>query len=266
MIDVTKKNSMKQNLWTENASALAKAYTSSAGTIRFNLVTRALLMHMDAKPQRIVDVGGGFGQQAIMLARAGHSVVIVDIDPGMLAIAKNKLLNEPEVIRSRVELIQGDGENVINLVGTDFDLACCHSVLMYQKNPAPMLLNLVNLVRPGGLISVLSINAEAIAMRSGLQGRWRETIASLKGDTQIDSQYLPSYDHSRKDVTKILKACGAKINNWYGVGIFTDHITKPITAEDIEDIYLAEWLAGNQDPYRQVARCFHLLAERTKET
>ena len=262
MID-EKKSSIKKNLWTENASVLAKAYTRATGTIRFELVTRALLMHMDSKPQRIVDIGGGFGQQAIMLARAGHSVVIVDLDPKMLAIAKLKLSYESEVVRSRVELVQGNEEDVINLVGKDFDLACCHSVLMYEKNPVPMLLSLVNLVRRGGLISVLSINAEAIAMRSGLQGKWQETIASLEADKDMDSQYLPSYDHSREEITTILKASGAKINNWYGVGVFSDHITKPIMKDNIEDIYLAEWLAGKQDPYRQVARCFHILAELT---
>ena len=255
---------MKKNLWTENASVLAKAYTrAAAGNTRFEVVTRALLTHMTPKPQRVVDVGGGFGQQAIMLARAGHSVVIVDIDPKMLAIAKNKLSHESEVVRSRIELVQGDGEDVINLVGTDFDLACCHSVLMYEKNPAPILLSLINLVRQGGLISVLSINTEAIAMRCGLQGRWQEAIMSLEAGTQIDSKYLPSYDHSREDVTKILTASGAMVKTWYGVGVFTDHITEPIEVEDYTDIYLAEWLAGKQDPYRQVARCFHLLAERT---
>ncbi|MBN3924047.1 methyltransferase domain-containing protein [Nostoc sp. NMS4] len=253
---------MKKNLWTENASVLAKAYARAAGTIRFEVVTRALLTHMTPKPQRVVDVGGGFGQQAIMLARAGHSVVIVDLDPRMLAIAKHKLSSESEVVRSRIELVQGDGEDVVNLVGTDFDLVCCHSVLMYEENPAPMLLSLTNLVRQGGLISVLSINTEAIAMRCGLQGQWQEAIMSLEGGTQIDSKYLPTYDHSRNHITKILESSGSLVKKWYGVGIFTDHITKPMTVENYSDIYLAEWLAGEQDPYRQVARCFHLLAER----
>lgn len=254
---------MKKNLWTKNASALAEAYARSAGTVRFELVTRALAMHIAPKPQRVIDVGGGFGQQAIMLARFGHSVVVVDLDPTMLAIAKDKLSYESEVVRSRVKLFEGDGEDAANIVGTDFDLACCHSVLMYEDNPAPLLLNLVNLVRKGGLISVLSINTKARAMRCGLQKRWRETIATLETGTQMDSQYLPSWEHSRENITKILEASGTKIKNWYGVGVFTDHITEQITVKDPEEVYLAEWLAGKQDPYRQVARCFHLLGERT---
>ena len=253
---------MRKNLWTEHASALADAYVRSAGPVRFELVTRALLMHMPPRPQRVVDVGGGFGRQAIMLARAGHTVVVVDFDPQMLDIAREALAAEPDDIRSRVELVQGDGQSAASLVGTGFDLACCHSVLMYEDDPAPMLLGLVNMVRRGGLISVLSLNTEARAMRSGLQGRWREAVATLKSGTQIDSQYVPSREHTREDVTRILEEAGAGVRDWHGVGVFTDHITETIYVEDPEDVYMAEWLAGSQDPYRRVARCFHLLAER----
>ena len=254
---------MTKNLWTEHAAALAEAYVRSAGPVRFELVTRSLLMHMPPQPQRVVDVGGGFGRQAIMLARAGHSVVAVDLDPNMLAIARHELSSESQEVRARVELILGDGEDAAGLVGTDFDLACCHSVLMYLDDPVPMLSGLVGLVRLGGLISVLDLNTQARAMRSGLQGRWREAAASLEAGTQIDTQYVPSREHSREKVTEIIEAAGAKAKGWYGVGVFTDHLTEKLVVEDPAEVYLVEWLAGNRDPYRQVARCFHLLAERT---
>ena len=253
---------MRENLWTAHAAALADAYIRSAGSVRFELVTRSLLMNMPPGPRRVVDVGGGFGQQAIMLARAGHSVVVVDFDQGMLAVARKALSSEPQEVRSRVELVLGDGEATGSLVGTDFDLACCHSVLMYEDDPAPMVSGLVGLVRTGGLISVLSLNTEAIAMRSGLQGRWREAAASLEAGRQVDSQYVPSREHTREEIVRLLESAGARIKGWHGVGVFTDHLTETIVVEDPEEVYLAEWLAGHRDPYRQVARCFHLLAER----
>lgn len=235
----------------------------NAGTVRFELVTRSLLMHMPSEPQRVVDVGGGFGRQAIMLAQAGHSVVVIDFDPNMLAIARAELSSEPQEVYSRVKLVLGDGEAAASLVGTDFDLACCHSVLMYLDDPVPMLSGLVALVHQGGLISVLCVNREASAMRSGLQGRWREAARSLEGGTQMDSQYVPSREHTREEVTEILEAAGARVEGWQGVGVFTDHLTEKLVVDDPEEVYLVEWLAGNRDPYRQVARCFHILAERT---
>lgn len=254
---------MKRNLWTDHASALTDAYTQSAGNLRFELVTRALLMHMPAPPRRVVDVGGGFGQQAIMLARVGYSVVVLDFDPKMLAIAQDRLSTElPEVV-SRIDFVVGEGEEAASIVGTDFDLACSHSVLMYQDDPAPMLSELVALVRPGGLVSVLCVNRAASGMRSGLQGRWRDAIRSLEAGTQVDNQYVAGREHTPEEVSDILEAAGARVKAWYGVGVFTDHLREKLVVENPEEVYAAEWLAGNRDPYRQVARCFHLIAERT---
>ncbi len=250
------------NFWSENAAELADAYVRGANLVRFELVTRALLMYMPSGPQRVVDVGGGFGLQAIMLARAGHSVVIVDFDPTMLAIARNKLSKEPQEVSSRVELVLGDGNEAAELVGRGFDLVCCHSVLMYQPDYSPMLSSLIDLTRKEGLVSILGVNQGSYAMRSGLQGRWREAAAILSGDL-FESDYAPSRTQTRDEVVKALEESGARIRGWHGVGVFTDHLTEKSTLTDLEAIAQVEWLAGNQEPYRSVARCFHIVAERS---
>lgn len=253
--------SMRSNLWTRHAAALADAYVRATGTIRFELVTRALLMHMPPSPQRVVDVGGGFGLQAIMLARAGHRVVVLDIDEKMLAVARDKLSGEPPEVSSRIELVCGDGREAARLVGTGFDLACCHSVLMYEEDFAPMLSGLVGLVREGGLLSVLSINRESYAMRSGLQGHWREAEAILEG-RELDGPHVQIRQHTRAEVAEVLASSGARVRDWQGIGVFTDHLTRWAGEEDLDEICRVEWLASHRDPYRQVARCFHMIAER----
>ena len=225
-----------KNFWQENAPVLADAYVRNAGPVQFELVSRALFLHMPATPQRVVDVGGGFGRQAIILARAGHQVLIIDVDSKMLEVARNQLQAEPGDISARVDMIRGDGADAVRLAGTGFDLACCHSVLMYQEDPVPLLHNLVGLVRPGGLISVLSINSDAIAMRTGLQGRWKETAASLESGIWMDSQYLPVQQHCMGNVIRILESAGALPLAWYGVGVFTDHLTERIVVDDPKDV------------------------------
>ncbi len=258
---------MTENFWSRRAAELADAYVPEAGSVRFQVVTRALLMHMPPDPQRVVDVGGGYGLQAILLARAGHSVVVVDFDPRMLAIARDKLARETQEVASRVELVLGPGEKAASLVGRGFDLACCHSVLMYQAECGPLLSSVVDLVRGGGgLISVLCVNLESYAMRSGLQGRWREAAAILEGKPfegkSFASRYAPSRPRTREEVAKILEADGVRIRSWQGIGVFTDHLTEKPVADDPREIYRAEWLASNRDPYRRIARCFHIIAER----
>lgn len=250
------------NLWTANASLLADAYVRDTGNVGFELVTRSILTELPRTPQRIVDIGGGYGQQAVMLAEAGHSVVVVDIDASMLATAERLLSRQSQEVRSRVELVLGDGSSAADVVGTGFDLACCHSVLMYEDHPDPMLVELVNLVRPGGLISVVSLNTDAYAMRSGLEGRWHDAAQLLESGDLTPPGPIQTRKHSREEITRILEDAGATVNKWLGVGVFTDHLTETIVVDDPETVYLVEWLAGNRDPYRQVARCFHLLAVR----
>lgn len=253
---------MRENYWSRHAAALAEAYVRSRGQLRFELAHRALQLHMPPGPQRIVDVGGGYGQQAITFARAGHSVVIVDFDPNMLDIARDRVGKESVEVRSRVEFVLGDGLAVSSVGGTEFDVACCHSVIMYEEDPAPMLRNLVTAVRPGGLLSVISISPEASAMRSAMQGRWQEARATLEAGRETGEQYLPASDPSRDEVARILEASGARVAEWYGIGVFAEHYAGPANPDDVAEIYEVEWLAGSRDPYRGIARCFHLIAER----
>ncbi|MFF9981925.1 class I SAM-dependent methyltransferase [Streptomyces erythrochromogenes] len=252
------------NLWTKNGASLAEAYASNGTTIPLELVTRALMKRLPSEPCRIADVGGGFGHQAIKLARLGHHVTVLDLDQTMLSMAEQRLSQETPAVRSRVILLLGDGRDATTALGeATFDVACCHSVILYEEDPAPLLRNLVRLVRQGGLVSVLSVNPEAAAMRTGLQGRWQDTVASLQSGENEDSRCLSTYAHRRQVVEDLLEESGAEISEWRGVGVFTDHLTEKLMVEDPAEVYLAEWLAGERDPYRGVARCFHLLAERT---
>jgi len=166
-------------------------------------------------------------------------------------------------VRSRVTLVLGHGEAAVGLVGTDFDVVCCHSVLMYQDDPAPILSAVVRLARKGGLISLLCVNRNASAMRSALQGRWHDALAKLQLDKPAPDRCLRTHEHTVEQITEMIGALGACAKEWYGVGVFTDHLAETILVEDPNEVYSVEWLAGSRDPYRQVARCFHLLAQRT---
>lgn len=241
---------------------MAQAYARGEGTIRFELVTRALLAAIPDTPQRIVDVGGGYGRQAILLARAGHVVTIIDFDSNMLAMAEQMISKEDEGVRARIDLVLGCGEDAPGILREEFDAVCCHSVLMYVCDPKPILSSLSRLTRSGGVLSILSINAQATAMRSGLQGRWLEAIASLQAGESRDGQYFPNSPHLLESICAILEQFGVKTIGWHGVGIFTDHLVETLTVADPAQVIMAEWLAGNMDPYRGVARCFHLLARR----
>lgn len=250
------------NFWTKNASALSAAFLRSDSSLVVELVVRAIRLHVPPGHLRVLDVGGGDGRVALALAREGHDVTILDLDGTMLEAARRRLDGEDSAVRRRVRLVQGAGEDTPRLVGDSHDLVCCHSVLMYVDDQQPLLRALVAATRLGGIVSVMSVNADAIAMRDGLQGRWRDALASLRHGSEAGSMYLPSAEPPLRDVAAAFAALGAPMRNWYGVGIFTDHLTQAVVADDPDEVVEVEWLAGLCEPYRGVARCYHMVAVR----
>lgn len=256
---------MTGNSWTATtdlAAAYARHASSLRGALRHALVARALAEHLPPGPQRILDVGGGSALQAIILARAGHHVNLVDPDPDMLAAAEQNLAREDPEVRARVQLVAGRGEDSAQLVGDGFDAGCCHGVLPYLQQPAPLVAALVSAVRPGGLVSVLAKNAHALAMRPGLEGRWADALAVMDSRDEIGNLGVPTRADTVAALDALLTAAGATTTVWYGVRVFTDHLRDMAVGADFDHVCELEWRAGCRDPYRQVARLLHLLAVR----
>lgn len=69
-------------------------------------------------PGRVVDVGGGAGNQSVPLAQAGYDVTIVDPSPAMLERAAERLANEPDEVVARVRLIEASGEEAPTALGS----------------------------------------------------------------------------------------------------------------------------------------------------
>jgi SAM-dependent methyltransferase len=213
---------------------------------------------------RVLDVGMGQGTQALRLARAGHQVTGLEQDAKMLAVAREALAAEPEGIRSRVRLIEGDGrETGVHFLPGSFDVVLCHGVLMYVEEPDPLLAGLARMLAPGGLLSLLVRNADALAVRPGLSGDWAATLAAFDTDAYVNRLGLAVRADRLATLTSTLAGIGAALHAWYGVRVFTD--TAPDgtpVPEDVETLLAAEERAGRTDPYRQVAALLHLCGVR----
>ncbi|MFJ4845853.1 MULTISPECIES: class I SAM-dependent methyltransferase [unclassified Streptomyces] len=242
-------------------------------TVRQELVARQLDEQITSRfpvgrRLRVLDVGPGQGTQALRLARAGHLVTGLEADPAMAGTLREALATEPEGIRERVTLIEGDGRETGRHFGPGtFDVVLCHGVLMYVPEPDPMLAGLARVLAPGGLLSLLVRNADALAMRPGLQGDWPAALAALSGGpaTYTNRLGVTARADRRTALTATLSGIGAPLHAWYGVRVFTD--TAPdadgdTPAEVPEELLAAEELAGRTDPYRSVAALLHLCGVR----
>ncbi|KMS69828.1 methyltransferase [Streptomyces viridochromogenes] len=213
---------------------------------------------------RVLDVGMGQGTQALRLARAGHQVTGVEQDPKMIATAREELAGEPEGIRERVRIVQGDGRDTgVHFLPGSFDVVLCHGVLMYIEEPDPLLAGLARMLAPGGLLSLLVRNGDALAMRPGLSGDWAGTLAAFDTTAYRNRLGLDVRADRLSDLTATLAGIAAPLHAWYGVRVFTDTAADGTEfPADMEALLAVEERAGKTDPYRSVAALLHLCGVR----
>lgn len=215
---------------------------------------------------RILDVGMGQGTQALRLARAGHTVTGLESDPGMLKVAREALATEPAGIRERFRLIEGDArETGVHFLPGSFDVVLCHGVLMHVDEPDALLAGLARMLAPGGLLSLVVRNADALAMRPGLAGDWPAALAAFDSDTHVSELGTPTRADRLGALTATLAGIAAPLRAWYGVRVFTDAVPAGEglpAARELERLLAAEDRAGRTDPYRGVAALLHLCGVR----
>ncbi|AUG76825.1 SAM-dependent methyltransferase [Kitasatospora sp. MMS16-BH015] len=235
--------------------------------VRQELVARQLAERLAGRDElRVLDVGCGQGTQALRLARDGHLVTGLDPDAVTLGAAQAALAAEPAEVRDRVRLLHGDGHSCGRWFGPrSFDVVLCHGVLMYLSDPDPMLASLARMLAPGGLLSLLVRNADALAMRPGLTGDWRAALAAFDSPRYTNGLGLTARADHLLDLAETLKELSVPLRHWYGVRVFTDTTPEdaaPVDGRQLAQLIDAEERAGREDPYRRVAALLHVVGEK----
>ena len=255
------------NSWEPDASGrFLELYETLRGVVRLTLMDWQLSEHIGEPTARICDVGGGAGHNSIPLAQRGYEVKILDPSDEMLQTAQQTLEAEEKDVRDRVELVSGVGEDASRIFGREaFDAVLCHGVLIYLENPDPLIEALSAIARPGAVISILTKNADALAMRPALEGRYKDALAFFDTKREINRLGLVTSTDTIPELSTKLEKYGIELEQWYGVRVFTDHLDDRSPGPDLPYVLEAEWEAGRRDPYRGVARLVHLVGRKVVE-
>jgi SAM-dependent methyltransferase len=245
------------------------AYASVKGHVRTYVLHHQLLDHLPPPPATVLDVGGGAGHQSFPLAAAGYDVTLLDPSPAMLGRAAQRLATQPEVARQRVRLVDADGLRAADAVGgRQFDAVLCHGVLGYLDAPDPLVAELCRCAADGGLVSIMTANARASAVRPALERRFDDALASFDARTEIGVLGVPGRADTVEELSALLRLGDVTPVAWYGVWLFVDWLEFAGAELDPEDTELVagaavvELEASRRDPYRQLSRVFHLLGRK----
>lgn len=246
------------------------AYASVKGYVRTYVMHQQLLEHLPSPPATVLDVGGGAGNQSFPLAEAGYRVTLLDSSPAMLDKARERLDRLPDETRRRVSVVEADGLHADDaLEGRRFAGVLCHGVLGYLRDPQPLVDQLCRCAAPGGVVSIMTGNAKAMAVRPALERRWDDALASFDATEEVGVLGVQGRADTVDGLSELLRQRGVKPICWYGVWLFVDWLEfsgvalDPGDREEVAATAAVELEASRRDPYRQLSRVFHLLGRKS---
>ena len=256
--------------WAGLADKFAdEAYASVKGHVRTYVLHQQLLEHLPAPPAPVLDIGGGAGHQSFPLAQAGYDVTLLDSSPAMLDKAQQRLQRLPGDDRRRVTLLQADGENAVEAVnGRRFAAVLCHGVLGYLEQPEPLVNQLCRCAAAGGVVSIMTGNAKAGAVRPALERRWDDALAAFDARAEIGVLGVPGRADTVEELSELVRSRGVEPLRWYGVWLFVDWLDfsgvklDPSDSKQLAATAAVELEASRRDPYRHLSRVFHLVGRK----
>jgi S-adenosylmethionine-dependent methyltransferase len=256
--------------WAGLADQFAdEAYASVKGYVRTYVMHHQLLEHLPAPPAPVLDVGGGAGHQSFPLAQAGYDVTLLDPSPAMLDKARQRLQPLPAETQRRVTLLQAEGETADHAVsGRRFAAVLCHGVLGYIDQPEPLIDQLCRCAAAGGVVSIMTGNAKAMAVQPALERRWEDALAAFDTRTGIGVLGVRGRADTVEEIGELLRSRGVEPHRWYGVWLFVDWLgfsgveLDPGDATQVAATAAVELEASRRDPYRQLSRVFHLVGRK----
>lgn len=261
---------MAEDTWAALAGLFAdEAYASVKGYVRTYVLHHQLLEHLPAAPATVLDVGGGAGHQSFPLAQAGYEVTVLDPSPAMLDKAHERLQRLPVGVQQQVTLLQADGESADEAVqGRRFEAVLCHGVLGYLEKPDLLVDQVCRCAAPGGLVSIMTGNAKASAVRPALERRWDDALAAFDSRVEVGVLGVQGRADTVEEIGELMERGEVAPVQWYGVWLFVDWLEfsgvelDPNDTEQVSATAAVELEASRRDPYRQLSRVFHLMGRK----
>jgi ubiquinone/menaquinone biosynthesis C-methylase UbiE len=216
----------------------------------------------DLAGARIVDIGGGTGGFAVRLAQQGHPVTVVDPSPDALA-ALDRRADEAGVA-DLVTGVQGDLSDLGTHIGrASADVVLCHGVLEVVPDPSAALGTIAEVLREGGLLSLLVAQRHAAVVARAMAGHFQQALALLDDPDHRVGAGGRGRRYTADEVTALLADAGFTVEKTQAVRVFADLV--PGSLLDLEPgataalVDLERAVAGRAE-YLPLATQVHLLA------
>lgn len=244
----------QQDTFDELSTKLHRnVYSSLKGAIRFTLLKRDIeegYREFSVPPLTVLDVGGGEGLFSQFCYEKGHGVVLLDRGEKMVVEATARL--KSGICVGKVTVKKGDFLDIDDLE-PKYDLVAMHGSAEWMHDPERAIIKGVELVRPGGVLSLLIFNRTRHILKRGIGGQLLVSEQSAK-----KRNLTPPGARSAEEVRQLLQQLGkGTILLQSGIRIFQGFF-RSIPQELLSE---EEWLTQELRYYRTAP--FSSLGEHT---
>ena len=229
-------------------------YGTPKGRLRLKILRDRMLaeLPLEAEPLQVLDAGGGLGQISAWLARKGHQVLLAEPAEEMLTFAAKRLKRAG--VQPLVATIQELDASLPEDRQT-FDLVVCHAVLEWLQQPQATLELLLRRVKPGGYLSLMFFNADALLFTNILRGNWQRALEGQLQGKGKGKRLTPIAPQSPAAVLAWLEAAGFEVIAKTGVRVFNDYLRLKLPPEArSERLLQLEKTYCQQEPYWRLGR------------
>ncbi|MFO7697007.1 MAG: methyltransferase domain-containing protein [Anaerolineae bacterium] len=255
----------------EDGAATWDAYTRAPhGRMREALILHHLREHLPVNDASlsVLDAGAGTGGYSLALASLGHAVVLVDYAPAMLALARSHFTAAGAETLARAEYHCAPIDELPAVIACRrFDVLLVHTLLEYVREPWRVLRGLLDLVAPGGLVSLVTVNEAGDVLRLG--GPRNDPGGALKA---LHGGAPPSTPFEAGRTLLSLERCKLVLGemgfgsvNRYGIRVFGDSYEAAELADPelYASVMALELETGWRDPFRLIGRYHQLVGVRS---
>jgi SAM-dependent methyltransferase len=218
----------------------------------------------DAPGSEVLDIGGGTGGFAVPLAELGHRVTVVDPSPDALASLDRRARESG--VADRVTGRQGDLGDLAAPQERQADVVLCHGVLEVVDDPAAALATIGEVLRPGGVLSLLVAQRHAAVVTRAMAGHFEQALDLLDGG--VPGGRTPRTVGRRftaAELDDLLAAAGFTPSTVHAVRVFSDLV--PGSLLDLEPgaahhLLELEQAVAERPEFFPLAAQLHVLATR----
>lgn len=227
----------------------ASLYGHVRGEIRLAVLDHLLPRMLRLEEQPVLDVGAGMGQMGAWFARRGHAVTLVEPAVEMLALARETLGD------GQATFLQAPLQDLSERAPGPWPLVVCHAVLEWLGDPREGLATLAGLLAPGGQLSLMVFNRDALRLSNIVKGNLDKALADRLAGTGQRQRLTPISPLRHDDVVTWANEQGLHIGAVAGVRIFHDYLReRHLDTATLDKLMALEIRHCRDEPYWRLGR------------